>query len=307
VAASRLNSPRVSSSLIRPADHDCQVSTLGTVLLGRRLRRISNYLICLISRFWTINCANIRSDTHYRMKLTTSILTSFLRKKRTTIEECESPDRTQTIDISLISTFLALIVTVVSIIDRLTPAFIGLFSYRSRIATGIAFAAFALGLSLKIIRTTHTCKGRIEGNVVRHFSYKRSYRLQAKLAIIPIFVALLLSIQSLKFFKGVEGPVEATIVGGHGDPVAEVMVDAVNLDESSTTQRSTVSDSRGLFVLDLVADNGRPAYLILRWKTCMSKQAFPDELLHELEVREKSNVDTQSRPKAIIRLDCAGG
>jgi len=26
VAASRLNSPRVSSSLIRPADHDCQVS-----------------------------------------------------------------------------------------------------------------------------------------------------------------------------------------------------------------------------------------------------------------------------------------
>ena len=93
----------------------------------------------------------------------------------------------------------------------------------------------------------------------------------------------------------------------HGDPLAEVEVDAVNLDESSTTQNSTVSDSRGLFVLDLVADNGRPAYLILRWKTCMSKQVFPDELLHELEIREKSNVDTQSLPKTIIRFDCAGG
>ena len=132
------------------------------------------------------------------MKLTTSVLESFLRKKGMPIEECESPNRTQAIDISLISTFLALVITLVSIVDRLTPAFTGLFGYRSRILTGIAFGTCALGLSIKIIRTTHMCKGRIEGNFVRHFSYKRRYRLQAKLAIIPISLALLLSIQSLK-------------------------------------------------------------------------------------------------------------
>ena len=241
------------------------------------------------------------------MKLRASILKSIRSGRKSAIGECETPSRTQAIDFSLVSTLLALIITVVSVVDRLTPAFTGLFSYRGRIVGGIGVAACALGLSIKIITTTHTCTGRIEATVVRHFSYHRRYRLQAKIALIPICLALLLSLESLKFFNGNDGPVEARIVGVHGRPVSGVVVDAINLDESSTTQHSTISASRGDFVLDIVPHNGRSAYLVLTWNTCTSKQVFPDELLHQLEVKESSDVFNQSQPTTVIRLDCAGG
>jgi hypothetical protein len=201
---------------------------------------------------------------------------------------------------------LALISTCVSLLDRLTPTFSGMLTFRVRLiaATGI-LAIIACGMG-HILSATHACVGRI-GTPILHYTYQSRERILAA-AVLPLTLfALVITVMDWRFMFGVDRAIEGRIIVDDVQCLAALRVDAQKLDRQSVTDASQLVDSRGVFVLDVKKDKGRPAYLVTMAGDCMDIQRLPQQLLNRPQERRSNGSGDEVWTMAVFRSRCCDG
>jgi hypothetical protein len=167
-------------------------------------------------------------------------------------------------------TFLSIAGGLSVIVDRLTPAFAGVVNYRFRIIIACIGCLGLLAYAVTVaVRTHRNCPRAISPDV-RHFTYARSERVIAFIAIPLLGMAFALAASDLRYLNGFSGAVQGRVIGAAGSVVQGALVDVLNLDMISVASRPTLSDNSGLFVIDIEAARGAPAYVSVAGQDCRS-------------------------------------
>jgi len=199
-----------------------------------------------------------------------------------------------------VGSVIGLLATIAGFINHLTTTFAGIFTFRFRAVVLMALFLSLIVIVLRLAFGKHRCQASLAAAEVAHYNYGLRDRVFAICSLPVVAVALLLSMTDLQYWRGKEGPLEGLVVGLEGNPLEGVAVDSLNVDRQSVTRSRQVTDTYGRFVLDVMADGGRPVYLSMdRPPGCHLETAIPKKDVDAIG-RGVAKTEQASRPTFVF-------
>jgi hypothetical protein len=212
--------------------------------------------------------------------------------------ECNCSKNSKANLISLVSGLLSLFATAFAFFDHLTPIFAGVFDFRWRILASILLLGIALFFTIRMMWLKHSAPGSVVGSNLLHFSYDKNHRFGAKLILLPLVLAFVVSIYHIKYWFGASTIIQGQVLDSFNKALQDVRVEALNLDKSliHKEKRPEFTSSEGFFVID-IKDCGRLAFLRFTRDECEYTEEIADSQYKKLIWRES---DDQQIPQEFI-------
>lgn len=189
---------------------------------------------------------------------------------------------------AIITSAISFVSAVAAFVNHLTPTFAGILNFKVRLVLLILLFSVLAGMAVAVIFASHECPSPLVKQQQSHYTYRLRERILAICVLPFLLTGLTLSVIDLKYWIPNKGPFQGIVLGTEKSPLAGVTVDALNLDKEPVTSASQITDTTGRFVLDVVAQNGSPAYLTVDQPSgCHTESRIPwnyiDLIGHEKE------------------------
>jgi hypothetical protein len=223
--------------------------------------------------------------------------------------ECDCGDHPEASPLAAAASILTFAISTGGAVDRFTPFFAGVLNFRLRIIIAIVvlfvFSLVAFWVATKKHRSSSVGTDGPMLVEFLHFTYKRKLRRSAIVAGLIASAMLVFSLSDLRFFKGHNGSVQGKTIGADGREIEGMIVDALNLDEESVANHAASSDSRGVFVLDLMPEKGRAAYVSVRSSNCYRLQRTDRQFDRYVVSTTEGSANEHPSAELILHVPCA--
>lgn len=205
---------------------------------------------------------------------------------------------------------LSFLVCASGFFNSLTSVFVALWGFRVRWTVLIGVISVLLFIAATVIQKKHDSTGSvITESRTKHYSFSRTNRFVAKLALLSLFLMLAISTVDLRYWvrhRGfMRGEIRRTDLG---DPEGLIVM-LYNLDKQPISTAPGQSDWTGKFTVDIDPNaDGAPAYLsiVSNKENCIVERRLPLGSLrniHELAF-DTSSAKTVEVPAIYISLSC---